>query len=162
MEEHSNLRQAIIKVAQTCNLNCHYCYVYNMGDDSWNTRPKLISPKTISALANRIKEHCDKHHIPKFHVELHGGEPLLIGIRRMRSLLENIISVVGRERIKFSIQTNGLLINEMWVDLFYEFQINVGISLDGPPIFTRRSQGQRHHPTPTRQTDQFAEDPPSF
>ena len=133
MIARSILRQAIVKVAQRCNLNCDYCYVYNMGDSSWKSRPKFIDITVIQMLANRIKEHCADNLIEKFHVELHGGEPLLYGKERMAALLETFISTVGRNRIKFSIQTNGLLLDENWVDLLTEFEVNTGISIDGPP-----------------------------
>lgn len=129
----SLLRQIILKVAQPCNLNCSYCYVYNMGDSSWKTRPSFIDEHTISVLGHRIREHCDKHKIAIFHVEIHGGEPLLLGLERMQALLDALLDCVGRERLRFSLQTNGLLLNEAWADLFGRYAIRVGVSLDGPP-----------------------------
>ena len=35
-------------------------------------------------------------------------------------------------KIQQSVQTNGTLINNAWIDLFQEFQVNIGISVDGP------------------------------
>ena len=32
----------VIKVASRCNLNCSYCYEYNMGDSSWKKMPKYM------------------------------------------------------------------------------------------------------------------------
>ena len=44
----------LVKVASRCNINCTYCYVYNMGDDGWQDMPALISRETIAALARAI------------------------------------------------------------------------------------------------------------
>ncbi|WP_312171142.1 radical SAM protein [Stutzerimonas kunmingensis] len=132
-KEKSNLRQVIFKIAQRCNINCTYCYVYNMGDDSWAAREKFASAQIVSTLAKRLKEHIDNNELENVHLELHGGEPLLYGVARTRKLLETMISIVGESRVRFSIQTNGLLLNEEWVDLFHEFSVQVGISIDGPP-----------------------------
>ncbi len=41
----------LIKIASRCNINCSYCYVYNLGDASWARMPKLISDETIHATA---------------------------------------------------------------------------------------------------------------
>lgn len=34
-------------------------------------------------------------------------------------------------RVQFSIQTNAMLVNEEWIELFSKYNINVGVSLDG-------------------------------
>src|SRR3954447_1105962 len=75
----SPLAWVVLKVAQRCNLNCTYCYVYNRGDDSWRARPKFISEDIIRQLATRIRQHCARYSCSLFTVELHGGEPLLLG-----------------------------------------------------------------------------------
>jgi uncharacterized protein len=103
-----------------------------MGDNSWASRAPLVKKETVDAVAEAIRRHCDEENIPTFLLELHGGEPLLFGIRRMKQMLQTMVDVVGIDRIRFSIQTNGLLLNEEWVDLFSEYNISVGISIDGP------------------------------
>jgi uncharacterized protein len=35
-------------------------------------------------------------------------------------------------KIKLSVQTNGVLLNEEWADVFSKYEIPVGISIDGP------------------------------
>jgi uncharacterized protein len=46
----------LVKVASRCNINCTYCYVYNMGDDGWRDMPALISRETVGALAEALGE----------------------------------------------------------------------------------------------------------
>lgn len=147
MSQQVVVRQMILKVAQHCNFNCAYCYVYNMGDVSWQRRPKLITTDIVLAVARRIVEHLEQFDLPTFHVEIHGGEPLLLGLSRMRELLQILISHVGRPRLHFSLQTNGLLLSDAWVDLFSEYGVRVGVSLDGPPSKRSLRLDHRGHDT---------------
>lgn len=137
------VQQAILKVVQQCNLNCTYCYVYNRGDDSWQTRPPVISERVLRQFAYRINEHAQRHALNSFTIELHGGEPLLLGKRRMQALVDLMQSEVHATRLRFSMQTNGLLLDEEWVELLARNDIGFGISLDGPPQFADRFRVMR-------------------
>ncbi|MEU9838708.1 hypothetical protein AB0C69_05725, partial [Actinomadura sp. NPDC048032] len=33
-------REFILKIHSRCNLACDYCYVYEMGDQSWRDQPR--------------------------------------------------------------------------------------------------------------------------
>jgi hypothetical protein len=46
----------LIKVASRCNINCTYCYVYNMGDSGWAQMPNHISLETTHAVAKTLNE----------------------------------------------------------------------------------------------------------
>ncbi|MEY2923273.1 MAG: hypothetical protein RL108_1899, partial [Bacteroidota bacterium] len=80
---HSHeLDTVLIKVASRCNINCSYCYVYNMGDDNWSRMEKLMSFETIIAIANSLKKLSAKQS-KLFSIVLHGGEPFLLGAKKM-------------------------------------------------------------------------------
>ena len=79
----------VIKIASRCNLNCSYCYMYNLGDTTYKSQPKLMSNDIIDSLINRVKEHCQEHGIKNFHFVIHGGEPLLAP----KKLLEYTLSI---------------------------------------------------------------------
>lgn len=130
MAGNSRLNHVVLKIVQTCNLNCSYCYVYNMGDESWRRRPKVISKEVLSQLAFRIKEHCTSHGKSRFHVELHGGEPLLVGKRRLREIVEDLVRQCEPVQLGFSVQSNGLLLDEEWVDVLEKLNVAVGVSVD--------------------------------
>jgi uncharacterized protein len=134
----AHVDQVILKIAQRCNLDCTYCYVYNRGDDSWLTRPAYISEKVTRQLALRIREHCERHDRDTFTVELHGGEPLLLGRRRMQRLVDILRSECEPVRLRFVMQTNGTLLNAKWLDCLASNEISFGISLDGPPEIADR------------------------
>jgi uncharacterized protein len=123
----------VLKLVQPCNLNCTYCYVYNRGNDSWKSRPALISDDVVRALSLRIGEQYQKYNLKKFVVELHGGEPLLIGKARMQAVLDGFRRHSPNVNYSFVMQTNGLLLDQEWLELFDRNGIIFGISLDGPP-----------------------------
>ena len=141
--EHAVLTQVILKVVQRCNLDCTYCYVYNRGDESWKTRPPIVSERVLTKLAERIDEHARRHALTSFTVELHGGEPLLLGKRGMEALVELLRSRVESTRLRFTLQTNGLLLDAEWLELFARHGVSFGISLDGPPELADRARVMR-------------------
>lgn len=133
------VRQVLLKVHSRCNLACDHCYVYTHVDQSWRTRPLVMSRATIDHAAARIAEHAGKHDLPFVIVILHGGEPLLAGAETIEYLLRSVRSAVGRQtRVVFGVQTNGLLLNDDFLELFSRFRVRVGISLDGPPAANDR------------------------
>lgn len=123
----------VVKVASRCNLNCSYCYMYNLQDDTWRGQPSVMAESVTASLGWRIREHLASHNRRSVHVILHGGEPLLLGKKRLRSWVSILRQNLGPDiRLGLSMQSNGALINREWVDLLAELGIGVGISVDGP------------------------------
>ena len=125
-------------MVQGCNLNCTYCYVYNRGDESWKQRPPNIGKSVLRKLAERIDEHARRYQLSSFTIELHGGEPLLLGRRRMQAVIDLLRSQVSSTSLRFTLQTNGLLLDEHWLALLDRNEVSIGISLDGPPAHADR------------------------
>ncbi|MDN3585675.1 cyclophane-forming radical SAM/SPASM peptide maturase YhhB [Pedobacter aquatilis] len=126
----SQIDTILIKVASRCNINCSYCYVYHMGDDNWSKQSKLISNETIDSLICSLGVLASRQQA-KFSIVLHGGEPLLLGSRRLAHLLERLRTVLPAS-YPISIQTNGVLITTELLDICSAFQTSVAVSIDGP------------------------------
>ena len=120
----------LLKVASRCNLDCSYCYVYNMGDDSWRAMPKRMSLETQRHVADQLKQLLVAQSHP-FAVVLHGGEPLLIGCDRLEALFTDL-RVALLHTCSVNVQTNGVLITPRVLDLCAAFQVGLSVSLDGP------------------------------
>ncbi|WP_068923386.1 FxsB family cyclophane-forming radical SAM/SPASM peptide maturase [Planobispora rosea] len=142
-------RQFILKIHSRCDLACTYCYMYEMADSSWRTRPKQMAPETASATVTRIAEHVHSHSIDAIEVILHGGEPLLAGREAIRDIVTRVRSAVGGTRVKVSLQTNATLLDLPYLRLFDELDVHVGVSLDGDAAMhdrsRRRANGQGSH-----------------
>jgi uncharacterized protein len=134
------ISQFVLKVHSKCDLACDHCYVYEHADQSWRRKPVMIEPRVTRQAAVRIAEHAATRSLPAVQVILHGGEPLLLGAQRLRQVLAELkahISPVAR--LDLHIHTNGVRLTTELCDLFAEYGVRVGVSLDGD-----RTANDRH------------------
>jgi uncharacterized protein len=91
-----------------------------------------MSAEVVAKAAERIAEHVTEHDIGNVQIVLHGGEPLLAGPTRMRGIISQLHSALADKcRLDLRIHTNGVRLNEQFCELFAEYGVKVGISLDG-------------------------------
>lgn len=134
----SPLNEFIFKVESRCNLNCDYCYVYNLGDESWRSAPRFMTPDIARAAARRIRAHAERHGVESVGISFHGGEPLLRGAAPIRRLYEVISTELGDLAAEYSLQTNATLVTEEVAAELAAMGLRVGVSLDGD------EEGNRH------------------
>lgn len=126
------LSQFVLKMHSRCDLACDHCYVFEHADQSWRGRPAVISDEVLDLTARRIAEHARTHRLDTVHVVLHGGEPLLAGRNMLRRAAQGLrTALAGVSALDLRIHTNGVTLDEKFCELFAEFDIKVGISLDG-------------------------------
>ncbi|GAA5007679.1 FxsB family cyclophane-forming radical SAM/SPASM peptide maturase [Kitasatospora paranensis] len=132
--------QFVLKVHSRCDLACDHCYVYEHADTSWRGRPRAVLEEVLARTAERIGDHVRSHALPSVHVVLHGGEPLLAGPALLRRAAEELHRALPQGcTLDLRIHTNGVLLSPAFLDLFAEYGIRVGISLDGD-----RAANDRH------------------
>lgn len=120
----------LLKVASRCNIDCRYCYVFNMGDTGWSRGPKQMSRETCQATAAALARLAREQGRP-FAVVLHGGEPLLLGAANLGHVISTLRETLPTE-CAISIQTNGILISREILDLCAGARVTLSVSLDGP------------------------------
>ena len=126
------ITQLLVKVAARCNIDCSYCYWFR--DAAVYDKPKLMSAEVLQQLLLRLEQHVARYSLVDFPVILHGGEPLLWGVdnfHRFAEACEGVSSRTGCE-IPIAVTTNGVLIDDEWLDCFEARNISVAISIDGP------------------------------
>ena len=111
----------IVKVrGETCDIDCLYCY------EKRKEAPggARVSAAQIGRLATLFRGR-------PLAVEIHGGEPLTAGREHIAEILRELAALPTVVRV--SLQTNGVLLDEDWLDLFEELcpMLQIGISLDG-------------------------------
>jgi len=90
-----------------------------------------MSPDTVTAIAAWLVKSGLLG--PQLSVLWHAGEPLAIPVATYRELMDTLERELGGIcRLRYRIQTNGILINADWCDFLLKNDIDVGISLDGP------------------------------
>jgi uncharacterized protein len=117
-----------------------------MGDEGWKDMPALITRDTIKDLSISLKNLCIDQKTP-FATVLHGGEPLMMGARRLEYLLSTLRSVLPATH-PLCIQTNGILITNEILDICEIYNVGISVSIDGPkPINDRFRIGHKSEST---------------
>lgn len=126
------ITQLLVKVATRCNIDCSYCYWFR--DASVYNKPKLMSADVLHRLMQRIEQHVATYKLVDFPIVLHGGEPLLWGVENFHRFAQGCEEISSRTscEIPVAVTTNGLLIDDQWLDCFESRNISVAISIDGP------------------------------
>lgn len=130
--------EIVIKIQETCNINCTYCYMYNVGNEAYKEVPPRMSARTCEDIGRFVASEMKTREKLVVYLVLHGGEPLLMRPSEMRRRLETIRKQVEdagidnfEERVRFSLQTNAILVTEEWLDVISDWRIGVGVSVDG-------------------------------
>jgi|APSaa5957512622_1039677.scaffolds.fasta_scaffold28741_4 uncharacterized protein len=126
----------IIKLTEKCNLNCQYCFL-DFGDSK---RQESISIDTVDLLFKKI---LSAKRPPKLiDCIWHGGEPLLFNLNEFKNIIQiqNVLKIRHNNDLLFknSIQTNGTLINQSWIDFFKQNRFEIGVSIDYPSEYHNR------------------------
>lgn len=115
----------IIKTTYNCNLRCKYCY-----NGEPHFQKQCLSLDTIKRLFKLLS--ADFREIS---VVWHGGEPLSCGLdyfRKVAQIQEELKDNQGNTVVfTNSVQTNGTLLNDQWLDFFRKNKFKIGISFDG-------------------------------
>ena len=128
----TEIQGLVVKIAQRCNLNCSYCYMYQHADQSWRQRPPFMSEETFGHLLTRIEEYCDGRPGREMYITFHGGEPMLMDPQQF----DRFVSMAReklKDRVSLGMQTNATLVSDEWIEVLKRHDLRVGVSLDGPP-----------------------------
>ncbi len=117
----------VLQPTPFCNIACRYCYL-----PSRNAKT-VMGQATICALFEKlaVSDWLGK----ELTVIWHAGEPLVVPPDFYREAFAQIRAVCPTLQVNHSIQTNGMLVNAQWCELFAQWGVRVGISIDGPRRF---------------------------
>ena len=94
--------------------------------------PATMSEETVQAFSNRLKEYAIDEGIKKINIIFHGGEPLMCGEKKLISFVDLITIILGKNiNLQFSLQTNGTLITESFLNECVKRNIGISLSIDG-------------------------------
>ena len=115
----------VLQPTAFCNINCSYCYL----PDRDNRH--VLAPSTVTRLFTEL--FASGWAAPHLTVVWHAGEPLVVPVAFYREAF----AAIERLRppsvaVRHAFQTNGMLIDDGWCALFRDWEVGVGVSLDGP------------------------------
>lgn len=114
--------------------NCSYCWGVDKESD-------LMSLETIEEVVKWLKNFRKGPVTFTFH----GGEPLLAGYDFYKKSLPLLSQQLSHLKPAFAIQTNLWLMNEELAQLFAEYNIPIGSSLDGPQDINDFQRGKGYY-----------------
>lgn len=128
-----NVLTIVLKTVERCNINCTYCYFFNGIDKSFKQHPPYISFETIKKITKFLKEGSKDLNIQRVRLGIHGGEPLM----QKKTSFDEMCNYLRDElepdvKVTLTLQTNGMLLDEEWINLIIKHNIGLGISIDGP------------------------------
>jgi len=115
-------------VSGACNISCRYCFYC----DIVQKREFLLREKmTEDALDTIVKKVFDV--TPKnIQFAFQGGEPTLAGLDFFKTLVRLVRKYNAKgASVSYSIQTNGIVIDEGWAEFLAQNGFLVGLSIDG-------------------------------
>ncbi|MCK5329975.1 MAG: anaerobic sulfatase maturase, partial [Candidatus Marinimicrobia bacterium] len=113
-----------------CNLNCRYCF-YLEKEHLYQTDPVKIF-MSADVLESFIRQKLETSANPTESFTWQGGEPTLLDVDYYRKILAIQQKYANGKKVKNAFQTNGILLNDEWCQLFAENDFLIGISIDGP------------------------------
>lgn len=121
---------------ETCDIDCLYCF-----------EKRKESPGGARISAAQIHRLGSIFSGRPLSVELHGGEPLAAGRGQLAEILDALAAQPNVIRV--SLQTNGLQLDDTWLDLFEQHypELEIGISLDGDALGNSWRVGYDGRPT---------------
>jgi uncharacterized protein len=115
----------VLQPTPFCNISCTYCYLPQRNVTT------VMQQSTITTLFEKL--FASGWAGAELTVIWHAGEPLVVPIEFYRAAFKAIEALRPRSVIvHHSFQTNGMLITADWCELFREWNVGVGVSIDGP------------------------------
>lgn len=123
----NNVSVLIKPSSSLCNINCKYCFYIDEAKNRKIENNGIMTEKVMKAIIDKVLQNADKNALFSFQ----GGEPTVTGFEYFKSFVDYVnISNKKNININYSIQTNGLLIDDKWCELFKENNFLVGLSFD--------------------------------
>lgn len=126
--ERRGFTSMVKPVGSLCNMRCKYCYYLDKAALYDNHQPQMDD----ALLENYVRANIEGNNSPVIAFAWHGGEPLLAGKEFFRKAVALQQKYGEGRTIENSIQTNGLLIDDEWCQIFRDNNFLVGVSIDGP------------------------------
>jgi uncharacterized protein len=123
-------RHLMLLPSLACQAQCSYCFGPNQGS--------VMPPEIFDAALDWMTATTPPH--KPLELTFHGGEPLIAGQAWYRRNLPLLRHRFG-DRLKLGIQSNLWLLDDSYSELFREYEVSIGTSLDGPETINDAQRG---------------------
>lgn len=125
----SPVKAMCLHVAHDCNLRCAYCFA---GTGDYSGERSIMPVETGKRAIDYLIRHSGQRH--NLEVDFFGGEPLL-NFELVREVVTYARSLEAEHNklFRFTITTNGVLLDDEKIDFINREMYNVVLSVDGRP-----------------------------
>lgn len=126
-ERTARIALLVLQPTPFCNISCDYCYLPNRSD------PHRLDDVTLRAALQFV---IDSQLLgDDLTIVWHAGEPLVVGPAFYEKAFATVAEVMpAHASVRHAFQTNGLLLDARWCELFREHDVRLGLSIDGPQL----------------------------
>ncbi len=127
MKRNSPVKAMCLHVAHDCNLRCAYCFA---DEGAYHNRRELMSVETGKKAMDFLIKNSGKRR--NLEVDFFGGEPLM-NFKMVKEVVEYAREQekIHDKKFRFTITTNGILLNDENIAYINQEMSNVVLSLDG-------------------------------
>ena len=127
------MRHFFIIPTLSCDASCQYCFTRRINSPIMSRETFLESLRLVENLGRETDA-------GDLDLCFHGGEPLLAGFDFYKQALPAIRKNLGQS-VRLSLQSNLWNLTDDFCKLFFDYQVRVGTSLDGPEQVNDRQRG---------------------
>lgn len=130
MQQEAPIKALCLHVSHDCNLRCKYCFA-STGDFGTGKRMTMDFETAKAAIDFVISKSGKRHNLE---VDFFGGEPLM-AMDTVKKTVEYARSIEGAagKNFRFTITTNGVLLDDENIEYINREMSNAVLSLDGRP-----------------------------
>lgn len=128
-----NITILIKPASSLCNMRCAYCFYADVASLREVRSYGVMSNETAHLLIDNVCANLSRDDEATFVFQ--GGEPTLAGFDFFRDFVSYAEKKFSSRKVHFSLQTNGILIDEAWCEFLHDKNFLVGLSLDAEQIF---------------------------
>jgi uncharacterized protein len=128
--DNMSLKHVFMVPSLSCPAGCKYCFGPHEGYETMSIDVVESTVKWLDRLA-----------YDKVDITFHGGEPLMAGYDFYKYALPMLKSGLSKSSVSFAMQSNLWLLTEELCDLFKEYDVSIGTSLDGPEHINDAQRG---------------------
>ena len=122
-----NLSLLIKPASGSCNMRCKYCFYADIGDIREEKNRGMMRLDTLEMIVKKALSEATASCVFGFQ----GGEPTLAGLDFFHALVAFVRRYNANNiQVAYTLQTNGLLIDESWASFLAENRFLTGISID--------------------------------
>ena len=129
MQRNPVVKALCLHVAHDCNLACKYCFA---GEGEYHGERGMMTAEVGKAAIDFLIK--NSAHRKNIEVDFFGGEPLMnFGVVKEVVEYARAKEKECNKNFRFTMTTNGVLLNDEIIDYLNEHMYNVVLSLDGRP-----------------------------